>query len=507
MLKKINQLRAGVMLSYLNLAVGNLIPILYTPIMLRLLGQEEYGVYGIANSLVGYLSLLNFGLGSSIVRYIAKYRAEGDKKNEERTVGLFFLLYTIIGALIIVVGCILGNQVGLFYGETLSGEEIKTLKILVIMLSISMGILMPLNVFASLIMAHERYVFSGVIRIISSVLSPVFNLTALYLGFASFGLVISTSALSIGVNLVYVIYGIRTLKIRPRFSHYPKGLMKEILYYSSFHFLASIVDMLYWNTDKILLGKYMGAAAVAVYNVGAMFHTYTQNIAVSISGVLMPKVTKMYVDQVNTDEYTELFIRVGRLQFLIISFIVSAFCVFGRQFIFLWAGEEYELAFWVAVLILVPSVIPWIENLGLQILTAQNKHRFRSVVYLIIAVLNVILTLWWVQLYGILGAALASAIAFIVGQGFIMNWYYWKKIGIDIPKFWNIILKMSFYPFILMLGGVVITYYVEIRSFISFFSGAFIYTLVFFVIAYRFMMNDYEKSIIAPLLKILKRAR
>lgn len=250
----------------------------------------------------------------------------------------------------------------------------------------------------------------------------------------------------------------------------------------------------------------MGAAAVAVYNVGAMFHTYTQNIAVSISGVLMPKVTKMYVDQVNTDEYTELFIRVGRLQFLIISFIVSAFCVFGRQFIFLWAGEEYELAFWVAVLILVPSVIPWIENLGLQILTAQNKHRFRSVVYLIIAVLNVILTLWWVQLYGILGAALASAIAFIVGQGFIMNWYYWKKIGIDIPKFWNIILKMSFYPFILMLGGLVITYYVEIRSFISFFSGAFIYTLVFFVIAYRFMMNDYEKSIIAPLLKILKRA-
>ena len=42
---KINQLKAGVVLSYLSMGIGGLISILYTPVMVRLLGQSEYGVY------------------------------------------------------------------------------------------------------------------------------------------------------------------------------------------------------------------------------------------------------------------------------------------------------------------------------------------------------------------------------------------------------------------------------------------------------------------------------
>lgn len=52
--------------------------------MLRLLGQSEYGLYGIAQSIMGYIGLLNFGIGGSIVRYLSKFRAEGNKDNESR---------------------------------------------------------------------------------------------------------------------------------------------------------------------------------------------------------------------------------------------------------------------------------------------------------------------------------------------------------------------------------------------------------------------------------------
>ena len=67
---KVNQLRAGVVMTYLNIGLGSLIPFIYTPIMLRLLGQSEYGIYLRATSVVGYLALLSFGLGSTIVRYV-----------------------------------------------------------------------------------------------------------------------------------------------------------------------------------------------------------------------------------------------------------------------------------------------------------------------------------------------------------------------------------------------------------------------------------------------------
>ena len=74
-----SQLKSGIVLSYINLIIGNVIPLIYTPMMLNLLGQSEYGLYTLANTIVGYLSLLSFGMGSAIVRYITKYKVYGDK--------------------------------------------------------------------------------------------------------------------------------------------------------------------------------------------------------------------------------------------------------------------------------------------------------------------------------------------------------------------------------------------------------------------------------------------
>ena len=86
-----NQLRSGVILSYINLGISSLIPFVYTPVMLDMLGQAEYGLYSLANSVVGYLSLLSFGFGSTIIRYIAKYRAEKNQREVEKAYGFFLV--------------------------------------------------------------------------------------------------------------------------------------------------------------------------------------------------------------------------------------------------------------------------------------------------------------------------------------------------------------------------------------------------------------------------------
>ena len=78
-MKEANQLKIGAFLSYVSLAIGNIISIIYTPIMLRLLGQSEYGIYNISNSIIGYLGVLDFGLGNAVIRYTSQYRALEDK--------------------------------------------------------------------------------------------------------------------------------------------------------------------------------------------------------------------------------------------------------------------------------------------------------------------------------------------------------------------------------------------------------------------------------------------
>jgi O-antigen/teichoic acid export membrane protein len=179
--------------------------------------------------------------------------------------------------------------------------------------------------------------------------------------------------------------------------------------------------------------------------------------------------------------------------------------VFGQTFIYLWAGSEYADAFWVAVLTMFPLCIPLIQNTGMSFVVAQNKHQFRSVVYLIIAVANVISTYLIVPYMGIIGAALCSCVSYLLGQGLIMNIYYYKVTGLDIPLFWKNILKMAIIPVLMLVAGLLLRQVVVIDNWITFLAGVALFTAVYALLMYGFAMNDYEKDIIrAPLKRILR---
>lgn len=502
---KHNQLKTGAVISYLNLLIGNIIPFIYTPIMLRLLGQAEYGLYGIAQSIMGYIGLLNFGIGGAIVRYLAKYRAEGNKKQEERVAGLFIKIYSVICCLILVAGFLFAANIQI-YSRSLTNSELETLRKLVTLMTLNTAVFLPFSVFSSIVLAHERYIFNKLVGLLSGIVAPLLNLALLYCGFGSVGLVVSSTVLNFATYSIYTVYAVKKLQIRPRFGKTEPGILWEILGFSSFVFLASIVDVLYWSTDKLIIGWAIGSVATAVYNIGASFNTYVTSLSTAISGLLVPRLTEMAVKDASEEQFTAIFIKVGRLQFIFVSFIVSAFVAFGRQFIALWAGAGYEKSYYVALLTMIPVTIPLIQNTGLNILYALNKHKFRSIVYACIAVLNVGLTFWWVDDYGIIGAAMATCIAYVLGNILIINWYYYKYIGLDIPLFWRNILKMS--PVMLIMGTTwwLILDQIQINSWLVFFALATVYTIMYLPLAYRFMMNQYERDMVmVPVQKILRK--
>ena len=502
-----NQLKAGAIISYANLLIGNIIPFVYTPIMLRLLGQAEYGLYGIANSIMGYIGLLNFGIGGTIVRYLSKYRAEGDREQEARVAGLFLKIYSVVCVLILTAGFIFAANVEV-YSRSLLPDEVETLRSLVILMTLNTAIFLPFGVFNSIVIAYERYIFSKLVGVLATVLSPILHLILLYMGYGSVGLVLGSTLLNFVTYGLYTWYTLRRLELRPSFRPAAPGLLREILKFSAFVFLASIVDTLYWTTDKLIIGWAKGTKETAVYNIGATFNTYVTGLSSAISGLLVPKLTQMVVKDAPKEEFTRIFIKVGRLQFLIVSFIVSAFVAFGRQFIALWAGPEYHQAYYVALLTMIPVTIPLIQNTGINILYALNRHQFRSTVYACIAVLNVVLTFWWVERYGIIGAAMATCIAYVIGNILIINWYYHRKIGIDIPLFWKNILKMSPVMFVMGVVGWFVLDRLTVNGWLTFFAAAVVYTVVYGTLAYGFMMNQSERELLrGPLQRILKKLK
>lgn len=502
MKKEINQLKAGTLLTYLTMIVSSVIPMLYTPLMLQLMGKDEYGLYSLSSSVIHYLGLLNLGLGSTILRYYMRYLTEGNKLMAERVIGLFSLLFGIISVVTMVVGCSLTLFTGSLFAKGLSDAEIAKMNILVILLSVNSGITLLSAPLVTIVIGNERYIFQKVSALLFTFASPILNLIILYMGYASIGIACVSIVCSIATFFVDLTYCTKKLHTRPRFKQMPFGILKEIFAFTLVVFLSTIAELLYWSTDKVLIGAMIGTAAVAVYNIGITFNTIMQQLSSAISGVFAPRVNRLVFSNQPISAITELMTRVGRLQYLIISLVLSGFIVFGKAFLGFWVGEGYEEAYPVAILTMIPMVVPLIQNVAFTAIVAMNKHKFRSNLYLILAIANVVATFFAIPHFGIVGAAMCTFVVFILGHGIIMNWFYYKKININIFSFWKNILKMSIVPAVLTVCGLLFQYYVfNIDTLLTFAIGVVVYTIIFCGLSWLISMNAYEKKLITDLIR------
>lgn len=499
-----NQLKAGVILSYVNLGISFLIPLFYTPVMLRLLGDAEYGLYSLSGSAVSYLGLLSFGFGGTIIRYISKYRAENDKANLQNVFGFYLLLYFLIGIAAVFIGVFLSFHSPAIFKRGLTQAEISKIRILIIIMSVNTAVTMLGSVVSSVIISYEEYLYKKIIEILSTVSAPALNLIILYRGYGSIGIALAAVAIQCIAFILNYCYCRAVLTVSPKLARLPKELIKEMLGISFYIFIGSIVDVLFWSTDKMLLGMFVGSSAVAVYNIGGTFNSMVTSLSTSVSNVLTPRVTGMVFRNASKKELTDLFIKVGRIQFIIVGLILSGYIVFGKSFIMLWVGENYANAYYVALFTLIPLSVPLIQNLGISILIAQNRHKFRSVVYLAIAVANVISTYMIIPYYSYIGAAVCSGVSYIIGQGIIMNSYYHKKVGINIIQFWKNIAYMGRIPLIMLLCGLLLTHEISIGSWTVFFGMVIIYSIIYAALMYLFALNQYEKSVLKKLARMEK---
>lgn len=506
-MNNINQKKVGVLLSYVNLAISIIIPFFYTPIMLAILGQSEYGLYSLSNSVISYLNLLQFGMGSAVIRYIAKYRATDEKEKANQITGLFTIIYIFFAVLVLFVGCIFTLLSPVIFSDGLSETEISKMKILIIIMSLSTAFSFISVVFSSIINAYEKFIFKKTTDIILTILAPLFNLLVLFLGYESVGIATVSLIFQIVVLPIYMWYVAKRLGIKMKFVKPEKAFLLELFSFSIFMFLSSIADLLFWSTDNVLIGAMIGSTAVAVYNVGGVFTNLMRNLTSAINDVFVPKVTMMVaVDKSNT-ELSELMIRVGRLQYLMVSLLASGFIVFGQVFIHYWSGDVYADAYWVSLVTFLPSAIPILQNIAFGVIVAQHKHKFRCYIYFGIAILNAISTFFIIPYFGYIGAAICSGVSYIIGHGIILNIYYKSVIKLDIFGFWMNILKMSFIPVIITVIGYWIVNILIPWNIILMLVEGIGFVLVFILLTWFFTMNEYEKDIFKGLLNSVIRLK
>ena len=503
-----NELKAGAALSYLVIGLQFVVAMLYTPIMLRLLGQAEFGLYSLVGSIVSYLALLSFGFGGAYMRFYSRFRVVDDWDGVRRLNGLFLVVFTGIGLIAAAGGALLTANVEAVLGSQFSGEELDTARVLFAILVVNLAITFPSSVFNSYVTAHERFIFQKLLSITRVIVSPMVVLPVLLLGYQSIGMAVATTAVNVAFTLRTIVYARSRLGMQFAFRGLDLSLLREVSVFSSYLFLNMVVDQINWNVDKFIIGRFHGAVPVAIYGVAAMFNAHYLTFSTAISNVFIPRINTMVASARSNAEISDLFTRVGRIQFLVLGLVVTGFVFFGRPFIELWAGRDYSDSYFIALLLLVPVTLPLLQNLGIEIQKAKNMHQFRSWVYLAVAVGNVLLSIPLTQRYQGIGAAAATAISLIIGNVIVMNWHYQARVGLNIKDFWLQIGRVSLGMIPAALAGAVIAATVDLRQIPSLLLFGLGYVAVYVAGVWWLGMNDYERGLFSsPVKRVLNRRR
>lgn len=498
---KINQLKVGAALSYISMGISYIVSIIYTPIMLKLLGQSEFGLYNLVASIVAYLGVLNFGFSSAYMRYYSKYKIKKDKEKIATLNGMFLVIFSILGLIAVISGLLLAMNTETIFGSKLSDIELLKAKKLMIVLVINLGISFPNIVFSSYITANEKFVFYKLVNMIRIIANPLVVIPFLILGYGSVGMVFASTILNVIIEIINATYCLKKLEMKFSFNNFDFKLMKDMTIFSSFIFIHLIVDQINWNVDKFILGRFSGTVSVAIYGLAAQLNMYYLSISTAISSVFIPRVHKLVSATSSDLELTNLFTKIGRIQFIVLSLIASGLIFFGKPFIIMWAGKSYKESYPIALLLIIPITITLIQNIGIEIQRAKNMHQFLSWTYFFIALGNVVLSIPLVRLYGGIGAATGTAISLIIGNGIITNLYYHFKVKLDMKYFWKEIFK--FFPALIIpiIVGILINHFKDLDNVYLFFTYGVIYTVTFSTSMWIIGMNEYEKKLLTRPLK------
>lgn len=449
----VNQRKIGIILSYIYTATHVVVNLLYVPLLLRTIGQSEYGLYQLVGSLIAYISIMESLLSAGVVRYYCKYKNENNQEKMENVLAISQRIYSVFSLIVCVCGVALIFAFKSLYASSLSLFEMQESIIMLVLLIANIIINIMNYVYVAVITASERFIFLKVISILSTIVQPA--LVYLLIKKYPYAIVIVISVVLINLLVAFVrrIYSKKVLNATIHYHGKDSEFVKGLFQLSSTILFALIADQIFWKADQLVIGKVLNTSAVAVYSVGSQIYMNYTPLGTAISSVFMSRLSKLYDVEKDIQSISELFIKVGRIAFLFLGLVLCGFILFGQDFIMLWAGEGYKEAYYVAVIIMIPLTVDAMQNLGLTILQIMNKYGFRGKVYFAIAIVNIITTVFLVKIVGIVGAAISTAISMAIGNGVIMNFYY-SKLGLNMRKFWKEIIKFLPAVVIALIGGI-----------------------------------------------------
>lgn len=488
------QIRRGAAISYFTIGFQILAGLLYTPWMIRQLGQSDYGLYALLTSITGAL-MIDLGLRHVVPRFVAKYRAEGDEGLVNDVVGIAVLTYLSIDLFIVAALTVLYFNLEGFY-QQLTSAEIERLKVALVVVGLYSVISFPFATLNGILAGYEKFVQLKLCDLVQKLAAVGLAVAALLAGYGVVAVVTANAVAGLASSALKLLLVVRDLPVRAHLRFSATVLLRTMLAFSLWTGLANIASEWIFNTTPSILARVSGSTSVAVFGVASALEGYVFLVANPISELFLPRVTRIVRRDDGRAVLLDLMVRVGRVQLMVVGFLAIVFIAVGRHFLAVWVGEEYAAAYPCAVLLILPALVFVPQLIASQAVLAINKVRLQAVVYVAMAVSSVGLALLLAPRWGAFGASVAVFSTYLM-RDVAMNAIYIRAARIDVWSFFRLCHGRLALPLVAsLLAGLAIDRLFPPSGIPALALKCVLITAIYSAILWRYGANHYERNLV-----------
>jgi O-antigen/teichoic acid export membrane protein len=402
---------SGSGLYFINIIVA----FVMSPVMVKTLGNSDYGLWEMVISVVGYMGLLDLGVGPALLRHVAIAHGNGDKQDLQETMSTAMVFFIGIGILAILVFLGLSEYPQILTGNVTNGRE--KIALVLILFAANAGLVCPLNVYTGILMGLQKHHLINYSRSILTISRSAVAFYMLY-QYPGKGLLI-LATLEIASNVIqFSVYATALGKddTVPRFSPLKCSIQKmsDLFRYGAKSSLLMLASRLQFASMPFIIGKSLGLGFIVYFVLPNRLVDYAKGFAMAIGFPLTPYFANI-IGKEEQDLLKESWLTTAFL-LQIVTLAMPLYLYFcGEKFLYLWIGPEYALAGQLVLyaLLIGLTVEALIPN-ARQILLAKAQHGGIAVVCLVMSICSIPLAIIGAKMFGVAGVALGSSLTTVI---------------------------------------------------------------------------------------------
>lgn len=401
------------------------------PFIVHHLGDVAYGVWVLAMSSVNYLGLLDLGMRSSVLRFVSKGRASEDHElSSSAFSAALWVRIQISAAVLLLTGLLVAIFPHIF---KIPPDLSRAAQIAVLIIGVNLASSMSLGVFGGVLSALNRYDLQSAVTLLQVAIRVVGVVLVLRSGHGIVAIAVCEIIAATAANALLFIIARRIYpELRIRLKRPNRAILRDLWSYSFYAFLTTIAVQLVYQTDNLVVGTFVSAAAVTFYSIGNSLCRYTDQFASAIAMTFVPAASAYDATGDNTS-LRRLFKHGTRFTLAVALPILITLLTRGHNFIALWMGPSYEhKSGTVLVILAIPLVFSYANRIAVSIAFGVGKHQKPAFWAVGEGVANLTLSIILVHYIGIYGVAVGTLIPSLIAQLAFWPSYLKELMGIRV---------------------------------------------------------------------------